>query len=268
MPLPIITLTTDFGTQSHYVGSMKGVILSINPSAIIVDITHDLPPFDILQAAFILESATKCFPVPSIHVAVVDPGVGSDRKVLLAVGEKHYYIAPDNGILTRIIKSDSVSEIRVVDEEHYMLPRTVETFHGRDVFAPIAAWLSKYFNSQLFGEPVESAQQMDIAAPKLVKDKVLECRILFADRFGNLITNLEMEIFTKGSEKYGSSNISVQAGAHTVKGLSRHYCAVPNRGDPLVLFGSLEMMEIAVREGSAEKTLGLHAGDLVYVTWE
>jgi S-adenosyl-L-methionine hydrolase (adenosine-forming) len=265
MPNPIITLTTDLGNSSYFVGSIKGVILNINPQAVIIDITHQIPPFDILQASLTLAAASKYFPAPTIHVVVVDPGVGSDRKPILAVGENHYYIAPDNGVLSRIFSQDSVSEVRVVEEEHYMLPRTCETFHGRDVFAPIAAWLSKYHNAQLFGEVVENYKIFDLPKPKFISEKVMECHVLFADRFGNLITSLERDAYEKVIEKLGAKRLKIKVGGKEIDGLKTHYFDAPARGDLLALFGSMDFLEISVREASAERALSVKAGSIIQI---
>ncbi|MBN1354705.1 SAM-dependent chlorinase/fluorinase [bacterium] len=267
MPNPVISLITDFGNKQHLVGSMKGVIAGINPEAEVIDVTHEISPFDIVQAAFVLQSIINYFPVPTIHIAVVDPGVGSERKPILAVGEKHYYLCPDNGIITRVLKEDNISKVIHIDGDHYMLKRRCETFHGRDVFAPVSAWLSKYFNASLFGEEVSEYTQLDIPKPLITPEQTLKCQVLFKDNFGNLITNFELSMMDGVQSRFPDSTIRIRVGDVTIEGLKSHYFEVQNRLDPLALFGSMDLLEIAVREGNAAEILKVNPGDPVYLSF-
>ena len=152
MPQPIITLTTDYGTSDHLVGTLKGVILKINPEAQIVDICHNVVLFDVLDAALCIGSAYKYFPPRTIHVVVVDPGVGTQRRPLLVSGENQYFLAPDNGVLSLVYEREQTHSVRHITSEHYFLHPVSNTFHGRDIFAPVAAWLSKNWQTPAFGE--------------------------------------------------------------------------------------------------------------------
>jgi S-adenosyl-L-methionine hydrolase (adenosine-forming) len=265
MPSPVISLITDFGTAHHLVGSMKGVILKINPEAQIIDITHEIPPYDIVQASYVLQSVINYFPVPTVHLVVVDPGVGSERKPIIAVGEKHYYIAPDNGIISRVVKEDNITKVYQVEGDHYMLKRACETFHGRDVFAPVAAWLSKYCDATLFGDETDTFKTVDISRPMILKDQTVKCQVLFVDNFGNLVTNFETNMLDTMVKKFQTDKIRVKVGETVISGIKTHYYEVPNPLDPLALFGSMDLLEISVREGDAAETLCVKTGDPVYL---
>ena len=165
LPDPIITLTTDFGLSDHLVGTMKGVILNINPAAHIVDINHNVAPFDILDGALTIANAYRYFPPRTIHVVIVDPGVGTERRPLLVSGEKQYFIAPDNGVLSTIFERESCT-VRHITAEHYFLNPVSPTFHGRDVFAPTAAWLSKAWQTEAFGEEITDYVRFSMPKPK------------------------------------------------------------------------------------------------------
>ncbi|MBI1823452.1 MAG: SAM-dependent chlorinase/fluorinase, partial [Nitrospirae bacterium] len=169
---PVITLTTDFGHQDHFVGSVKGVILQINPEIKIVDISHDVPPFSIIKGAFIIASAFRYFPKGSIHVVVVDPGVGSSRKPLLVVSRSGFFLAPDNGILSYIFEEDGPCQIYEITEKKFFLPSVGQTFHGRDIFAPVAAWLSTEMESGSFGKLIENPVKLPIQKPMIEKNQV------------------------------------------------------------------------------------------------
>ena len=268
MPIPIITLTTDFGNNNHLVGAMKGVIMTINPDARVIDITHNIPPFDILQAAYVIEAAAQYFPPPTIHVVVVDPGVGSIRKPLLAVGEQHYYVLPDNGLVSRVLKSDNIRQVYEVTEDHYSLKTKCQTFHGRDLFVPIGAWLSKYFDASLFGELIENYVTLDLPKPAIIQERVVKCQVLFYDRFGNIITNFERSVFEQAFKQFKAKSVKIRVGDAVISGLSTHFGEVPNVNDAVSYFGSMELLEIGVREGNAEKILNIKVGDPVYVKFE
>ena len=189
--MPIITLLSDFGLRDHFVGAVKGVMLNLNPDLTLVDITHQVPPQDVFTGAFSLSQAYACFPAGTIHFAVVDPGVGTSRKVLAASAAGHFFVAPDNGILTYIIQAHEDFAAYEVTADHYFRKPVSATFHGRDIFAPIAAWVSRKIDLPQFGPRVETPVRLNIPFPKHVKETLLQGMILAVDYFGNLITNLK-----------------------------------------------------------------------------
>ena len=255
MPDPIITLTTDFGTNDYLVGAMKGVILNINPAARIVDINHNVTPFDILDGALTIATAYKYFPPRTIHVVVVDPGVGTQRRPLLVSGDKQYFVAPDNGVLSLIMDREPCTA-RQISAEHYFLNPISPTFHGRDVFAPTAAWLSKAWQTEAFGEEITDfvrfAMPKAKAAGHAVKGVVLR-----VDVFGNLLTNLTAEDVPAAAVASGDIRLSV-SGKEVRKFTTTFALGTP--GEPIALFGSSGFLEIAVNRGNAARTLGANRG--------
>ncbi len=206
MPDPIITLTTDFGAADHLVGAMKGVILNINPAARVVDISHGVAPFDILDGALSLANAYSYFPPRTIHVIVVDPGVGTARRPILVTGEKHFFVAPDNGVLSPIYDREPCT-VRHITAEHYFLNPISPTFHGRDIFAPTAAWLSKTFQTEAFGEVVTDFVRFTMPKAKPSGQSVRGV-VLRVDAFGNLVTNFTAENIPAGALESGNIKIT------------------------------------------------------------
>jgi S-adenosylmethionine hydrolase len=253
---PIITLTTDFGANDHLVGSMKGVILNINPAARIVDLNHNVVPYDILDGALSLGQAYKYFPPRTIHVIVVDPGVGTDRRPLLVSGEKQFFVAPDNGVLSVIFGREACT-VRHITAEHYFMNPISPTFHGRDIFAPTAGWLSKAFQSEAFGDVITDFAKFGLPKAKTDGPSVKGV-VLRVDAFGNLMTNLTAEeipidVLDNGGEiKLAVNGKPVLKFAHTF--------ASGNPGEPMALVGSSGYVEIAVNRGSAARTLGANRG--------
>jgi S-adenosylmethionine hydrolase len=192
---PVITLTTDFGLKDPFVGLMKGVILGINPNAIIIDITHDISRHNIFEAAQVISMSYKYFPHTSIHIVVVDPGVGSTRKPILVTTEDHYFIGPDNGVFTAIYDKLQNHFLKVIEitAKHYYRPMSGFTFHGRDIFAPIAAHLSKGTKSRVFGETVEDYTRINIPKPVISDNSMINGEIISIDKFGNAISNITPE---------------------------------------------------------------------------
>ncbi|MGB3977325.1 MAG: SAM-dependent chlorinase/fluorinase [bacterium] len=262
---PPIALITDFGPGSYHVGAMKGVINSIHPDAVVIDVTHDIAPFNIIEAMYVLDSVFSYFPAPTIFLVVVDPGVGSSRRPLLATGEKAYYICPDNGILSRVLKSDSISRVIHIEEEHYMLPDRSHTFEGRDVFAPCAAWLSKTFNADNFGDPIDDYLVMEPPKVRITADRTFEATVLFTDRFGNLVTNFEKDFLVHAREKYPGNSVKLMLGSHTIPTLSNCYSDVQNPGDLVAYFGGMNLLEIGMRESNARENLNVKPGDTVTI---
>jgi hypothetical protein len=252
---PIITLTTDFGTNDHLVGAMKGVILNINPAARIVDINHNVTPFDILDGALSLANAYRYFPSRTIHVIIVDPGVGTDRRPILVSGEKQFFVAPDNGVLSMIYEREACT-VRHITAEHYFLNPVSPTFHGRDIFAPTAGWLSKAFQTEAFGEVITDFVRFTM--PKSKSDgQAVKGVVLRVDAFGNLMTNLTEEDLPPASVDGGPIKLAVN-GKQVLK-----YCrtfASGNPAEPIAVLGSAGYLEIAVNRGSAARTLGVNRG--------
>lgn len=261
----IITLTTDYGTNDHLVGALKGVILKINPSVTIVDITHNIAPFDLLDGALAIGSVYSYFPPKTIHLVVVDPGVGTERRPLLVSGQNQYFVAPDNGVLSVIYEREQQNLIvRHANAEHYYLQPVSKTFHGRDIFAPIAAWLSKGWQTASMGEEISDYKRFALPRPKEA-DGVVKGIVLRADAFGNLVTNFREEDLPESSRSAGA--IKLQVGNHMVTRLVDTF-ASGNNGEPIAYFGSSGFLEIAVNKGNASRTLGIGRGTPVALTKE
>lgn len=243
---PIITLTTDFGTRDSYVASIKGVILSINPYAIIVDISHEIKPFDIYGCSYFLSTFYKFYPPNTIHVVVVDPGVGSSRKPLLLKLDEHYFIGPDNGIFTSVYRQAKHSEIYLLNNTDYFLAYVSTTFHGRDIFAPVSANLSINIPPDMLGEKMDEIILLNDDQPKIEPDRIIG-KIIYTDRFGNLITNISGDLLDQ-LRKISIGNIEL-------KDISCSYDEAP-RGTLLAIIGSSGLLEISVNMGSAEKLIG------------
>ena len=256
MPNPIITLTTDYGTDDHLVGVLKGVILKINPDAQIVDITHGVTPFDLLDGAMAIANAYAYFPSRTIHVVVVDPGVGTERRPLLVSGQNQYFIAPDNGVLSAVYEKEQNFVVRHLTAEHYFLQPVSKTFHGRDIFAAVAGWLSKNWQPASMGEEITDFKRFGLPRPKEA-DGLLKGVVLKVDSFGNLITNFKSEDLPEGALEKGE--IKLQVGNHAVSKLVPTF-ANGNTGEAIAYVGSSGLVEIGVNKGSASKTLGIGRG--------
>jgi S-adenosylmethionine hydrolase len=253
---PIITLTTDYGTSDHLVGVMKGAILKINSEAQIVDITHEITPFDLLEGALAIASAYAYFPPRSIHVVVVDPGVGTERRPLLVSGQNQYFLAPDNGVLSGVYEKEHPVLVRHITSEHYFNQPVSKTFHGRDVFAPVAAWLSKSWQPASMGEEITDFKRFNMPRPKEA-DGLMKGVVLKIDSFGNLVTNFRAEDLTPESLEKGQ--VRLQVGTHPVTRLVPTF-AIGNAGEAIAYIGSSGYLEIAVNKGNAARTLGIGRG--------
>jgi S-adenosyl-L-methionine hydrolase (adenosine-forming) len=252
----IITLTTDYGTNDHLVGTLKGVILKINPEATIVDITHNVAPFDLLDGALAIGAAYSYFPPRTIHVVVVDPGVGTERRPLLVSAENQYFVAPDNGVLSVIYEREKSLAVRHATSEHYFLQPISRTFHGRDIFAPIAAWLSKNWQPGSMGEEIADFKRFVLPRPKSA-DGVLKGIVMRVDGFGNLVTNFRAEDLPEAKSKNGAVNL--QVGGKAISRLVGTF-AEGNAGEPIAYVGSSGYVEIAVNKANASKTLAIGRG--------
>jgi S-adenosyl-L-methionine hydrolase (adenosine-forming) len=253
---PIITLTTDYGTNDHLVGVLKGVILKINPDATIIDITHGVTPYDLLDGSLAIASAYPYFPARTIHVVIVDPGVGTERRPILVSGQNQYFIAPDNGVLSGVYEKESNLTVRHLTSEHYFLQPVSKTFHGRDVFAPVAAWLSKNWQPASMGETIEDFKRFALPRPKEA-DGLLKGVVMKVDSFGNLITNFRADDLT--AESVEKEQVQLQVGTHAVTRMVKIF-ASGNPGEPVAYIGSSGYVEIAVNKGNASKTLGIGRG--------
>lgn len=266
----IITLTTDFGTSDAYVGVMKGVILGINPSVQVVDITHAVPPQDVHEAAFLIHSAYHYFPKGTIHLIVVDPGVGSDRRAIVCQTDRAFFVCPDNGILTYLLQEIENSgqhpgNIVKIENRAYHLPEVSQTFHGRDIFAPVAAHLSLGVTLTEIGPSVRDLVRLSIPTLEISDDKLIG-EITKTDSFGNAITNISESLLCclKSGSTRETPNYEITVGSVRLKGFNRAY-AESAIGKPLAIIGSSGVLEIAVNGGSAEAIFGLKRGDTVVI---
>jgi S-adenosylmethionine hydrolase len=253
---PIITLTTDYGTNDHLVGTLKGVILKINPDVTIVDISHDVTPYDLLDGALTIGSSYAYFPARTIHVVVVDPGVGTARRPLLVTGDTQYFVAPDNGVLSLVYEREENILVRHANVEHYYLQPVSKTFHGRDVFAPVAAWLAKGSQASAMGEEITDYKKFAMPKPKSA-DGLSKGVVLRVDSFGNLITNFRPEDLPATAIESGTVQFAV--GHHAVTKLVDTF-AKGNPGEPFAYIGSNGFIEIGINRGNAAKSMAIGRG--------
>jgi S-adenosylmethionine hydrolase len=266
MPLPrIVTFTTDFGIEDSFVAQMKGAALGVCPELRLVDISHHVPAHDIFTGAVQLRMAYAAFPPYTVHVAVVDPGVGSSRRGVVVRTENYYFVAPDNGLLSMVLDDEPPGIAHVLEASHLRLPKVSPTFEGRDVFAPAAAWIARGIPLERFGPPACDLVRLDLPdfAPRA--GEAVPARVLLVDRFGNVTLNVPRRaIETPGGR---ASRVRVRTSGATVDDFRRTY-AEAETAVPFLLFNSAGFLEIAVREGRAAERLGLKAGDDVEVTVE
>jgi hypothetical protein len=261
MSEPVITLTTDF-SEDFFAGIMKGVIAAVNPSARVIDLTHALALGDIRAGAFVLMVSCRFFPPGTIHVVVVDPGVGSARRILCARTKNHLFLAPDNGILSWILERDPALAVHAVEEKKFFLHAVSSTFHGRDIFAPVAAHLSLGVRVDELGPPVplDALTRIEFPKPLRIDPHALKGKVIYIDRFGNGITNIS----ARDLADLDPAALRVDVLSNSIKGLSRSYvAALP--GTALALLGSTAFLEIACSVGSAAKRFGLKVGENVTV---
>ncbi|RJQ63116.1 MAG: hypothetical protein C4530_03975 [Desulfobacteraceae bacterium] len=264
--MQIVTLLTDFGLEDEYVGVMKGAILSVNPSAKIVDISHAVNPQEIVQAALMLEAAWPYFPPCTVHVAVVDPGVGSRRSIVAVRKSGHIFLAPDNGVLTLVLSKGDIDEAVRVENTRFFLKPVSGTFHGRDVFAPVSGRLASGRRLQDFGPPIDYRRLNSISLPevKQTRKEELSGSILTADRFGNLITNIRLSDIEKLKGNREGKVLEIRLGKERIVGIGRCYSEVTS-GEPVAVIGSRLYLEIAINCGNALKHFGVKKGDPVQV---
>jgi len=254
MRKPIVTLTTDFGLQDHYVGAMKGVILGICPQAQIVDISHEVKPFQIAQGAFLLAQACSCFPPRTVHVAVVDPGVGTARRPILVEAAGQYFVAPDNGVLAMIYGAEA-HKVRVLSNQRYFRQPVSRTFHGRDIFAPVAAHLAAGLPAPRLGKRIEDYLRPAFLKPQRTGKRTWSGQILHIDRFGNLVTNFHASDFPDLETR----NVSLAIGPQQVSVVARNY-AECGTGELFLIVGSSGYVEVSVNQASAARAIGCETG--------
>lgn len=264
--LNLITLTTDFGLRDPFVGMMKGVLYSINNSVNIVDISHGIESQNVIEGAFVITQSYRFFPERTIHIVVIDPGVGGSRRPLLVCASGHYFIGPDNGVLSQVITEDQNSSVIEITEEKYFLKGVSATFHGRDIFAPVAAWISKGMGPDSFGHVITDYTQLCI--PDIEKGPVsIKGSVIYVDKFGNLITNIPGEVLNDLVQKGGSfSSLMISIGEIEIAGIKKYYAEV-KEGEPGAIIGSFGLLEIFTYMGDAATIHNLRKGEVVVVKW-
>ena len=262
--MPLITFLSDFGSKDPYVAEMKAVILSICPEAHITDISHQIEKFNIHMGAFVLASAAPYFPVGTVHVAVVDPGVGTKRRPLIVETKRCFYVGPDNGLLMLSAQKEGINHVYNISNPHYMLPTISGIFHGRDIFAPAAAYLAKGCVPSKFGPEAHDYLIPGFAKPRM-RESVVFGEVLYVDDFGNVVSNIS----TKDLEKAGIKENCLLDVKFRKKVLKLKFCSaygeVPIKAS-LVLIGSSDFLEVSINQGNASEALKVKIGDPVSVS--
>lgn len=256
MKPPIVTLLTDFGSSDHYVAAMKGVMLGICPAARMVDISHEIAPFAIAEAAFTLGQAWQCFPRGTVHLIVVDPGVGSARRPILAEAEGHRFVAPDNGVLTMVLDSVTKHKVREITASRYFRKPVSWTFHGRDIFAPAAAHLASGLAPAKLGKRIENPVRLDISRPVRTGAKRWSGVILKIDRYGNVVTNFRSASW----RRLGRTPFRMKIGRGSVALVAANYAEMP-AGELCLIPGSAGYLEVSANQESAGELLGVASGE-------
>ena len=259
---PIITLTTDFGTSDHFVGTMKGVIVDIVPDVQIVDITHAVQAFDVLDGALAISQAYSYFPNGTIHLVVVDPGVGTARRPILASSDGYHFVAPDNGVLSMVYAREERIHVRQITSEHYFRQPVSNTFHGRDIFAPVAAYLAKFVESDKFGDEIEDYVRFAAPKPKAAGENRIRGVVLKVDRFGNLITNVTPAdapaLFAE------STTFKILVGTREITDIRKTF-AEGGPGEVFGVLGSMGYLEIVANRAAAAQITGAGKGSEVSI---
>jgi len=244
----IIALLTDYGLKDHYVGTIKGVIKTINPKAEIIDISHNLELGNVLSASFLLANSYKYFPLNTIFICIVDPDVGSESEPILIKTRNYYFIGRNNGVFTQVLENEIVEKIFFLDNHNYFLKPISNTFHGRDIFAPIGAYLSKGINPENFGKKINIDNLYNLPLPKpIIKQDVIEGNIIYVDRFGNLITNIHKNILTNELSKY-----FIKISNFEIKGINSTFSDVRTK-DLVCYIGSSQYLELGLNFDSLDK---------------
>lgn len=258
----LITLLTDYGTRDAFVSSLKGAILKTNPQAQCLDITHEIAPQDIWEAAFTLREAYTHFPKGTIHLAVVDPGVGGGRRPIIVVTESYYFVGPDNGLFSLVYRDAERLRVHHITANHYFMTNPGPTFHGRDIFAPVAAWLTKGIPSGNFGDEITDFVKLNVPAVKR-SENALDGHVVHIDRYGNMITNILFKDIQGLAPAEGPlPDVTVQIGGKEIKGLKKFYAeAAP--GEPGAIINSNGHLEIFLFRQNARTALSLKRGEAV-----
>jgi S-adenosylmethionine hydrolase len=259
----MITLTTDFGLTEHYVGAMKGVIYGVNPIAQVVDITNAVQSFDVLDGALAIAQAYSCFPKDTVHIVVVDPGVGGPRRPIIATVGQYVFVAPDNGVLSLVFEREERVSVRHVTSEHYFHHPVSKTFHGRDIFAPVGAYLSKGVDQAKFGEEITDFVRFLAPKPKATGEKSWKGLVLKTDKFGNLITNISPKDIPQIFDGSSPSFKIIVGKAEVTKLISTYGEGAP--GELFALLGSTGFLEISANKGAASRVAGADKGSEVSV---
>ncbi len=261
---PIITLTTDFGTNDHFVGAMKGVILEITPEAAIVDISHAVQAFDVLDGAIAISQAYSYFPTGTVHVVVVDPGVGTKRRPIIASSDGYHFVAPDNGVLSLVYAREERMHVRHITSDHYFRQPVSQTFHARDVFGPVAAYLAKQVDSHKFGDEIEDFVKFAAPKPKATGENRMRAVVLKVDRFGNLITNVTPDdvpaLFS------GKGKFKITVGSKEITEIHSTY-AEGSPGEVFGVLGSMGYLEIVANRAAAAQLTGASKGSEVLIVF-
>jgi hypothetical protein len=257
----IVTLTTDFGLKDNFVGVVKGVILQKNPEAKIVDITHEISPQSILEAAFVINSAYSFFPSGTLHVVICDPGVGTRRRIIIVSTKKYLFLAPDNGVLSLVIKKEPPQKIINVSNHKFFLTPISSTFHGRDIFAPVAGYLSRGGKLTELGEVIANIKMLPLPQSEYKKN-VIKTPVVYIDKFGNIITALSQKDW---QEKVKKKNFQLHFEKKKLEiSLKRAY-ADGEQGEIIALFGSSGFLELAINHGNAAQRLQVKTGTLLKI---
>jgi S-adenosylmethionine hydrolase len=260
---PIITLTTDFGINDHFVGAMKGVILDIVPEAAVIDISHAVQAFDVLDGALAISQAYSYFPPRTVHVVVVDPGVGTTRRPILASSDGYHFVAPDNGVLSMVYAREERIQVRHITSDHYFRQPVSQTFHARDVFAPVAAYLAKQVDSHKFGDEIEDYVRFAAPKPKATGENRMRAVVLKVDKFGNLITNVTpADVPALFSAKPAAFKIVV--GSREITAIHSAY-AEGAPGEVFGILGSMGYLEIVANRAAAAQITGAGKGSEVSI---
>ncbi len=262
----IITITTDFGVRDHFVGAMKGVILTINPEANLLDISHDVASYSVVDGAFTIAQAYPYFPSDTVHLVVIDPGVGGDRRPLLVQAGRHLFVGPDNGVFSFIYEREERVTVRHITAAHYFLQPVSRTFHGRDVFSPIAAWLTKGIDPANFGEPISDYRRFANLNPTIESEQKARGIVLKADKFGNLITNFSVAHFPQFVQPDAPS-FRLEINGHKLTRLGKTF-EEGTPGEIFAIVGSSGYLEIVCNGGAASRALNAASGNDLILTFQ
>ncbi|HEV3471261.1 MAG TPA: SAM-dependent chlorinase/fluorinase [Pyrinomonadaceae bacterium] len=261
----IVTLLTDFGTADYFVGAMKGAVLAANPRAQVLDITHDIPAHDVEAGAFTLAAAFEAFPPGAVHVAVVDPGVGSARRALAVEAAGHFFVGPDNGLFGHVYERAADLRVFHLTDESYFRPAVSATFHGRDVFAPVAGAISRGVRPARLGAEIDDFVRLPLARPRRLADGALEAAVIHVDCFGNLVTNLTPRDVSEAELAAGRARLVV--GAREVRRFRRFYAEEStDPSEPFAIWGSAGFLELSLDRASAAQALGAARGQKIQVS--